>query len=63
MPKQKTRKAVAKRFKITARQKVMRRKSNQNHFNAKEDPKEKRLKRTDETVNGQMAKNIKRELN
>lgn len=63
MPKQKTRKAVVKRFKITARKKVMRRKSNQNHFNAKEAPKEKRLKRTKEVVKGKSAKNIIKELN
>lgn len=63
MPKQKTRKAVAKRFKITAKKKVMRRKSNQNHFNAKEAPKMKGLKRTDEVVKGKNAKNILKELN
>lgn len=58
MPKIKTRKAVAKRFKITSKKKVMRRRSNQNHFNAREDSKHKRLKRTDKMVSGKQAKNI-----
>lgn len=58
MPKLKTRKAVAKRFKVTAKKKVTRRSSNQNHFNAREDSKHTRLKRSDKEVPGKFAENI-----
>jgi len=58
MPKQKTRKAVSKRFKITSSKKVMRRRSKQNHFNARQDSDLKRNKRTEKEVSGKIAKNI-----
>lgn len=58
MPKQKTRKAVVKKFKITAKKKVLRRKSRQNHFNARQDSNQRRLKRNDLLVVGKDAKNI-----
>lgn len=58
MPKLKTRKAVSKRFKVTAKKKVMRRRSNQNHFNARQDSNEKRMKRSDVEVPGKFAENI-----
>lgn len=58
MPKLKTRKAVAKRFKLTASGKVLRRKSKQNHFNARQTPKKKREKRNDQVVAEQFSKNI-----
>lgn len=58
MPKLKTRKSVAKRFKITSKGKVMRRRSKQNHFNARADSNQKRTKRTDKVVAGKPAKNI-----
>ena len=58
MPKLKTRKSVAKRFKITARKKVLRRRSKQNHFNARQTPDQKRAKRQDKLVSSTLAKNI-----
>jgi len=63
MPKQKTRKAVAKRFKLTSNKRVMRRRSRQNHFNARQDSNQKRLKRTDKVVEGKPAKNILADIN
>lgn len=62
MPKLKTRKAVAKRFKITGRKKVLKRKDRQNHFNARQTGKEKRNKRSDSMISGRVAKNILAEL-
>jgi len=58
MPKLKTRKAVAKRFKFTSKKKVLRRKAGQNHFNARQTPKQKRNKRLDNLIEGKMAENI-----
>ena len=47
MPKLKTRKSVIKKFRITKKKKVMRRKTGQNHYNSKENGQEGRAKRTD----------------
>ena len=58
MPKQKTRKCIAKRVKITGSGKVSRRRSRQNHFNARQDGDHKRAKRTDQIVHGKNAKKI-----
>jgi ribosomal protein L35 len=58
MPKQKTRKAVVKRFKVTSKKKVLRRKSKQNHFNARQSSDQRRNKKTEEEVTGKSAKNI-----
>jgi large subunit ribosomal protein L35 len=58
MPKLKTRKAVAKRVKITARRKVMRRNVGQGHFNAREEGKTTRSKRNDSVVFKTDAENI-----
>lgn len=62
MPKMKTRKSVAKRFKITSKKKVLRRASRQNHFNARQDSNQKRAKRSDKQVSGKAAKNILSEV-
>jgi large subunit ribosomal protein L35 len=62
MPKIKTRKAVRKRVKITARKKVMRRKAGQGHFNAREAGKTTRGKRRDDVVFKTDAENILRNL-
>ncbi|MCK5081242.1 MAG: 50S ribosomal protein L35 [Candidatus Moranbacteria bacterium] len=62
MPKLKTRKAVAKRFKTTSTGKVVRRQSNQNHFNARQTPKQKRAKRGSQIVAGKIGESIKRDL-
>lgn len=58
MPKLKTRKAVAKRFKITGTNKVKRRSTGQNHFNARDWSKKTRSKRKDGIVTPKIAKNI-----
>jgi len=58
MPKLKTRKSVVKKFKITGKKKVLRRHSKQNHFNARQTSKFKRLKRNDVLVEGKIRKNI-----
>lgn len=47
MPKIKTRQAVAKRFVITKKKKVIKRKAGQGHFNARETGATKRNKRRD----------------
>ncbi len=62
MPKLKTRKAIAKRVKITGKGKVLRRRSGQNHFNAKESGKLIRKKRRDKVVEGVVAKSIKTDI-
>jgi len=58
MPKRKTRKSVAKRVKITAQKKVMRRDVGQGHFNAREEGKTTRGKRKDFVVFKTDAENI-----
>lgn len=58
MPKLKTRKAAAKRVKITAKKKLMRRETGQGHFNAREDGKATRSKRSDSAVFKADAANI-----
>jgi ribosomal protein L35 len=62
MPKLKTRKAVRKRVKITAKKKVMRRDTGQGHFNAREAGKTTRSKRLDAVVFKTDAKNILKNL-
>jgi len=47
MAKLKTRKAVAKKIKITGRKKLLRRYTKQNHYNSRETGKFKRKKRGD----------------
>lgn len=47
MPKMKTKKSVIKKFRVTKGRKVMRRKTGQNHFNAKDTGKQGREKRKD----------------
>ncbi len=60
--KQKTRKSVVKKVKVTKSGKVIRRTTKQNHYNLRETKKFKRAKRRDITMNGQEAKNIKAAL-
>ncbi len=59
MPKIKTHKATAKRFKITKNKKVSKRKSGQDHFNARESGNTKRQKRRDVSASKSDIKNIK----
>lgn len=61
MPKIKTHKATAKRFKITKNKKVIRRKAGQDHYNARESGNITRKKRRDISVGQKTdAKNIKK---
>jgi len=61
MSKLKTRKSVAKRFKITGgkKKKILKRTAGQDHFNAREGGKVTRRKRRDKTVSKADEKNIK----
>jgi len=63
MPKMKTRKALAKKVRISANGTVLRRSTGQNHFNAKENGATTRAKRRDVAVPKTEAKNIRRALN
>jgi len=47
MPKLKTHKATAKRYKVTRTGKIMKRTSGQDHFNARESGNTRRNKRSD----------------
>ena len=58
MPKLKTRKCISKRVKVTGSGKVSRRRSRQNHFNARQNGDHIRNKRTDTIIQGKTAKNI-----
>jgi large subunit ribosomal protein L35 len=63
MSKLKARKAVAKRFKTTGTGKVIRRKSNQNHFNARQTSQQKRAKRGNQVVvNKKVSDSIKEDI-
>ena len=59
MPKLKTHKATAKRFKITKTKKIKQRKAGQDHFNARESGNIKRRKRKDITTHKSIEKTIK----
>ncbi|MBU0572241.1 50S ribosomal protein L35 [Patescibacteria group bacterium] len=62
MPKQKTRKSITKRFRVTKTGKVMRRRSFARHLNEKKSSSRKRaLRRTVETKKS-YAKRIKKAL-
>ncbi len=63
MPKIKTHKATAKRFKVTKNDKVQKRKAGQGHFNARESGNTKRSKRRDVSVAKSDTKNIKTFIN
>lgn len=60
--KQKTRKGVSKRFKITSTGKVLRRTQNMRHLRRKKSKKAKRNYRIPVQVKGKWAKKIKRML-
>ncbi|MFZ1736258.1 MAG: 50S ribosomal protein L35 [Candidatus Moraniibacteriota bacterium] len=60
--KQKTRKSVTKKVKVTKSGKVIRRTTKQNHYNLRETKDSKRAKRRDITMTGKDAKNIKAAL-
>ena len=60
--KQKTIKAISKRFKTTKSGKVLKLKDGQNHFNAKDKGKKTRQKRNIQNLSQDSAKNIKKLL-
>lgn len=62
MPKQKTKKSVLKRFKITARGKVLRRGSFARHLNAKKSKRRQRRQKIPKLVSKKIAKKIKKIL-
>jgi large subunit ribosomal protein L35 len=61
--KKKTRKIVAKRFKITASGKVLRRVQNMRHLRRRKSKRQIRSYRVPQEVTGVLAKKIKRMLN
>ncbi len=62
MPKLKTKKAAAKRFKVTGTGKLKRRKSNTQHILGKKSRKRKRNLRHATTVDKSVVKSIKKKL-
>jgi ribosomal protein L35 len=62
MPKLKTKKSVVKKFKITKRRKVLKRKTGQNHYNSKETGQEGRAKKGMERLFKTDAKNVLNDL-
>ena len=62
MPKLKTHKGTAKRMKVTKTGKVTRRRAFKNHMLSKKCKSRKRRINTTATVDGAMAKNVKRAL-
>ena len=60
MPKQKSHRGAAKRFKITGGGKVMRRNSMANHMLSKKTTKRKRRLRKASEVSGKMARNVRK---
>ncbi len=58
----KTRRAVAKRFKITKTGKVVARTANQDHFNSRESGNDTRQKRQDKQITSGFKKSIVRQL-
>ncbi len=62
MPKLKTHKATAKRYKLTSKGKIVKRTAGQNHFNARENGNTGRNKKSDviasTTLNRVMATNL-----
>ena len=65
MPKLKTHKATAKRFRVKKSKKgtkILKRTDGQDHFNSREGGKTKRNKRTDNTMSKTMKKTILRAM-
>jgi ribosomal protein L35 len=58
----KTKRAVAKRFKLSKTGKVIARKAGQDHFNSTETGNQTRVKRTDKKIVSGLKKIIKRQL-
>lgn len=62
MPKPKTNKSILSRLKVTGKGKLLRRASNQSHFNAKTSGKQRRSKRRVLSVNKKDIKMFKQYL-
>lgn len=62
MPKIKTHKAIAKRFELTRRSKVLKRYAGQDHFNSRDPGKITRKKRRDQLMSRSYTKTIKQLL-
>lgn len=62
MPKLKTHKATAKRFKLTRRGKIVRRQTGQDHFNSRESGQTTMRKRRDVLAADADARSIRRQL-
>ena len=62
MPKMKTHKGTAKRIKITGSGKLVRERAFGNHILAKKSKARKRVIKTNATVSGKNAKNLKKGL-
>ena len=62
MPKLKTHKGTAKRIRVTRSGKLMRERAYGNHILAKKSKARKRNIKTTATINGKIAKNIKKAL-
>lgn len=62
MGKLKTKKSIAKRFRVTRNNKVIHRAAGQDHFNARESGNTTRSKRTDKTMAASHVKLIVRAL-
>jgi len=60
MPKLKTKKSVAKRFKVTGNGKIKRNKANKSHILTKKTSKRKRHLRKSTIVKGERKKNLKK---
>ena len=62
MPKLKTHKGTAKRIKITGSGKLVRERAFGNNILAKKSKARKRTRKTAATINGKIAKNVKKAL-
>lgn len=60
MPKMKTRRGAAKRFKLTGSGKIKRNKANKSHILTKKSPKRKRRLRKDTVLNPVEVKRVKK---
>jgi large subunit ribosomal protein L35 len=56
----KTHKAIAKRFKVTKKGKVLKRTAGQDHFNSRETGKVTRMKRRDRQLSEAFTKTVKK---
>lgn len=62
MPKLKTHKGTAKRVRITKTGKLLRRRAFGNHLLSKKSKSRKRVIKTEATITGKIAKNIRRAI-